>query len=490
MKKKEFYKHAVQQSFIRLVFSICSFTVFSYQLNAEALADNLEPAKQGQSISQDRPGNVLPIPYSMGVNVIGHSPVLERDSNLQMAWSGHCAYISSTSPNFLGWGITARPETFGVAVIDVSDPLHPKDVKVLRDKGSLYSAESMDTANAADRKVLAAGTYQGGAEPERDARWLSIYDLSDCANPKLTAEFQWPEQVHATAVSPNGRRIYATQIDPFNATGAIHVLDINDMANPLYLGKFEVVGGDGAPYGFAVHDITFSADETRIYAGVLGSQGNDLNHGIKPFPPSTKYLGPDGGGIYILDNSDLASGKTDAKLTLLGTAQHGGWHSPVPATINGKPYLVSGGELGACPGAWPRITDISTESNPELAGEFKLAMNKMENCPPQSETEKASGGIVGDPGTATLHYNDVDSAIDTRLGLFNFMWAGMRIADLRNPTNPKEIAYFKPGDACTGQARYVKETGHIWFTCAKSGFHVLELKSELRKLIDSGNPEN
>jgi len=110
-------------------------------------------------------------------------------------------------------------------------------------------------------------------------------------------------------------------------------------------------------------------------------------------------------------------------------------------------------------------------------------MNQSENCPQLSETEQASGGIVGDPGTAALHYNDVDDPDDTKLGLFNFMWAGIRIADLRDPTSPKEIAYFKPGDACTGQARYKKDTGHIWFTCAKSGFHVIALKPHLKKQL-------
>jgi hypothetical protein len=150
------------------------------------------------------------------------------------------------------------------------------------------------------------------------------------------------------------------------------------------------------------------------------------------------------------------------------------------AHINGVPMLVGGGELGACPGAWPRITDISDETHPRQAGEFQLQMNRKENCPPRSKSEQASGGIVGDIGTASLHFNDVDSEDHTRLGLFNFMWAGMRIADLRDPGKPVEVAYFKPGDACGGHARYVQQTGDIWFACGKSGFYVIELKSDLR----------
>ena len=77
---------------------------------------------------------------------------------------------------------------------------------------------------------------------------------------------------------------------------------------------------------------------------------------------------------------------------------------------------------------------------------------------------------------ATLHYNDVDSAHDTRRGLFNFMWAGLRIADLSDPAAPREVAYFKPGDACTGHVRYRPEQDHVWLVCQSSGFWVLEVE--------------
>ncbi|MCB1690657.1 MAG: hypothetical protein KDI33_19325 [Halioglobus sp.] len=443
-------------------------------------ADRPEPGKQGESMAADKPGDILAQPYSSGVNLVGHSDVWSRDSNIQLSWVDECAYISSSSPNFLGWGVTADPSTFGVAVIDVSDPTAPKAVRVLRDRGSLYSGEAMDAVSTPDRKVLVAGTYEGGAKPAEDARWVSIYDASDCANPTLTAEYQWPEQVHAITVSPNGKRVYATHIEPFTGKGGVHVLDITNLAEPRYLGKFSVTRADGSSFEFATHEISVSDDETRIYAGVLGSGGDDLNHGVPSSPPSAASLGPDAGGVYILDNSDIVEGRPNPKMRLVGTAEHGGWHSVMPARINGVPYLVGGGELGACPGAWPKFVNIADETKPFVAGEFRLAMNKPENCPERSANEKATGGIVGDPGTAALHYNDVDSADNTRLGLFPFMWAGMRIVDLSNPAEPVEVGYFKPGDACGGHARYVPDTGHIWFACGKSGFYVIELKEGVR----------
>jgi len=117
---------------------------------------------------------------------------------------------------------------------------------------------------------------------------------------------------------------------------------------------------------------------------------------------------------------------------------------------------------------------------PYIESEFKLQMNQKENCPSRGKMASATGGIVGDPGDAASHFNDVDSATDTRLGLFPFMYAGLRIVDLRDPASPVEVGYFKPGDPCMSHVRYLPESGEIWFACVVSGFHVIELRPELR----------
>ena len=449
-----------------------------------ATGDRLEPGLQGQTMPADNPGSILAQPYSKGVRVIGHDPIKGRDSNVQLSWVDHCAYVSSTGGPFpLLRTSKGDPALLGVAVIDVRDPRHPRTVKLLRDQGSIAALETMHAVDTSDRKVLAAGAYgngEGGAQPNDKPAWLDIYDVSDCANPKLMSEVKWPQNSHTVRVSPNGRRVYGTVISPFTGKGGIQIMDISDMTHPRFVGKFVATRPDGTTFEFAPHEISFSPDERRIYAGVIASTGGDLNQGKPLLPPSREELGTEGGGIYIFDNSDIVDGRPDPKLRLIGTIPHGGWHSVMPATINGVPYLVGGSELTACPGVWPRISNIANAAKPFVVGEFRLAMNRSENCPPMSPTEKATGGIVPEPGTATLHFNDIDSATHTRLGLFNFLWAGLRIADLEDPAKPVEVAYFKPGDACGGHVRYVPTTGDIWLSCGQSGFYVLELTLELR----------
>jgi hypothetical protein len=123
-------------------------------------------------------------------------------------------------------------------------------------------------------------------------------------------------------------------------------------------------------------------------------------------------------------------------------------------------------------------------NHPYIEGEFKLQMNRKENCPPPTQLETATRGIVGSPGTVSTHFNDIDRATDTRLGLFPFMWAGFRIGDLRDPARLVEVGYFKPGDACMSHVHCDTKTAQIWFACTCSGLYVIELASKLRASLN------
>jgi hypothetical protein len=451
--------------------------------------DHPEPGKQGEQIEADKPGTVLARPYSSGLNLVGHDAVGGRTGNLIMAWSGACAYIADGMSIKADGSLLQMPRgpLSGVAVVDASNPAAPKTVRFLTDKGALNAAETMHAGGPARRPVLAASTYGGVEGMGGPAEgWLSLYDVADCANPRLLSDTKWPMPVHTVRVSPDGRYVYGPALNPFTGAGGIAVMDISNPAKPRYAGRFGVTRADGTSFEFAPHALVFSPDGARVYVGVVSPQGGDLNRhfrNTRPGLPSAESVGRDAGGFYILDNRDFLNGKPDPKFRLIGTALNAGWHSPAIARIGGKRMIVNAGELGACPGAWPRITDISNERQPRRVGEFRLAMNHEENCPPQSAMEKATGGLVGRAGTASSHFQDVDDPDNTRLGLFPFAYAGVRIADLRNPARPGEIAYFKPGDPCMSHVRYVRETGQIWFVCNASGFYIVELKPELRRAL-------
>jgi hypothetical protein len=100
----------------------------------------------------------------------------------------------------------------------------------------------------------------------------------------------------------------------------------------------------------------------------------------------------------------------------------------------------------------------------------------------QGETIDGEARVLPQPyskGVRVVGHN----AIGKRNGNLIMTGAGLRIADLRDPANPVEVAYFKPGDFCGSHVRYVPKTSQIWFACKQSGFHVIELNPELRRVL-------
>ena len=62
--------------------------------------------------------------------------------------------------------------------------------------------------DAPSRAVLVVGQYgnqSGGDKP------MDVYDVSDCAEPRLLETFRWPENIHNLTISGNGRYVFATQ---------------------------------------------------------------------------------------------------------------------------------------------------------------------------------------------------------------------------------------------------------------------------------------
>jgi hypothetical protein len=45
--------------------------------------------------------------------------------------------------------------------------------------------------------------------------WLSLYDPTDCTEPRLLCEMKWPEPVHTIPISPDGQLVYGAILNPF-----------------------------------------------------------------------------------------------------------------------------------------------------------------------------------------------------------------------------------------------------------------------------------
>lgn len=434
----------------------------SKSLHATAICgpgDKPETGMQGETPLKDIASGRNKSPYYCGMRIVGHTPV-EGGGGI-MRRSRSCVYVSGAA---------------GVRVVDMSDPAKPKPRGLLTDPGAVGTSETFNVIDLPDRHVLVAGKYSNSLSSERVP--MSIYDITDCTRPKLMSTYYWPGDIHVPTISPDGKLVYISR--PFGVSGVM-VLDIGNLSQPKFVGNFPLLlpGGRQA----RCHDLSFNPDGTRMYCP--GSIPTEAERESNPGPS-------------VWDVTQITAGKTNVwpPIRFVGEADVKGQgdHDAPYAVINGKPYLVTGAELGCNLGKtdFPSIFDISDEKNPRKVGEFRLEV--MEHCVADSTFKAMQKVRYG------LHYNSVvDNAWGkVPLGMFSFMSAGVRIVDLRDPTKPREVAYYHPAapaqappasnsafgptpysDSCMSHNYFDPATGHIWFAC-RSGVYVAELTPEVR----------
>ncbi len=391
--------------------------------------------------------------YNCGVSLVGHVRLSDTSENANMAWASHCAYVASAH---------------GVAVVDVSDPRHPRQTETLHGTGVNFSLETITASTAGGRAVLIAGRY--GPAPFPVPAPVAIFDVTNCAHPVLKSTFTFPENIHNLTITPDGKRLYATQ--------PIQVLDIQDLAHPKFLGKIE----DQIPQ-----------------PGIFGTFAKYLAH--------EAWFSPDGHLLYLGGQTPMFDWFTIVDVTnwparpvkVLSQVKGRG-HSIRTMTIKGRTYALHSEESivdplakGCAPEslnpfagvAEPWISDVTDPAHPKLEiSQFHLAINDAANCATQ----------MADGVNASVHYHDVDDPKRTTFAMASMWNAGLRIIDVRNPLHPKEAGYFNPGmwlgmgmspvlDQAWGHVRYVASSGHIWFATATGGFWVVELEPQVRKAL-------
>ncbi|MCU1377272.1 MAG: hypothetical protein JWN29_255, partial [Acidimicrobiales bacterium] len=417
------------------------------------------------------------------------------DSNGNMAWAGHCAYVAGPGAVF---GNPSPAAGDGVAVVDVSDPTAPRHVSTLRSPGAQASMETIHAVETRDRAVLVVGQYgnqAGGDKP------MDVYDVRDCAHPRLLETYRWPKNIHNLTISGNGRYVFATQ--PLQAADISPLFDADPATKTIYLGDLEAVT-PGTPVAVGP---TADLDDT-LPDDVRGATHSQyLSHEAWPTADgATLYVGgqlPVFETFSILDLRDWlrrdATGNPAGPPKVVSQRQGRG-HSVRTATIGGRPFVlhseesVFGPTWGCLPEtlnpfagpAQPWLTDISDPSHPRTVSQFGLAINDPANCPAQIDS-----GV-----SASVHYHDVDDPARTTFVVASMWNSGVRVFDVRDPVHPKEVAYFNPGDVQPGtgvtldhawaHVRWVPTTGQLWFATSAGGFWVAELEPQVRAQLGLG----
>jgi len=454
-----------------------------------------------------------------------YQPVIQKQGDRWIAYIGHHA---GSMPNLL----TGKLEDNGTSIVDVTNPRQPRYVahipgggagpgrggeapgpgqaQMVRtcsgadlpkaDKSKFYLLRSLGTTGhevwdvttpeKPSRLTLVVNNlkdthkswwecetgiaYLVGGDPAwRTARMAKIYDLSDPAHPVFIRDFGLPGQQPGSTMNPV----------PTELHGPISIPKLNR----VYFG-----------YGTGRYGVVQIVDRKKLLEGPKEPTDANLRYPVVgqldlPIDVGAHTVFP------LLHMTLPEFGKQIVPQVITNTAA--GTHDrgegfPPPTTQGMRDFIVAIGETTAneCTEArqFVRMIDATFES--------KMVGVSSWTVPESSGNFCAKGGRFGAHSTnenmTPIYYGKV-----LFVAYFN---AGLRALDVRDPFNPKEIAYFIPpmntktDKRCVGRGAderckiaiqtnnvEVDDRGYIYIVDrANTGLHILELSGAARRVAN------
>ncbi|MDT7569945.1 MAG: hypothetical protein QOE05_119 [Actinomycetota bacterium] len=361
--------------------------------------------------------------------------------------AGHeCAFHDSDT--FFGeQAAFVGPDSTGVYVVDMHDPRHPVRTEVLRTPAMQSPHEGLRLNAKRGLLVAAFSTISTGPGD------VEVYDVSkDCRHPTLLSSTPLGLLGHEGAFAPDGRTYYVTSLNAHS----LAAVNLDDPTAPSL---------EWFIFDYGAHGASVSLDGKRLYVAESGG-----NNGFS--------------GLTILDVSqvqDRVPFPTVPVVSRLTWPQVSIPQNATPFTRDGHPYVLETDEFGERITGAARIIDIADEKHPFVASNLRLQVNQPE----------VYDELQNDPGNGATgrgyqaHYCTVPSRVDPNIVACSFIMSGLRVFDIRNPAQPREVAYFnKP--ALTGERLNVGAFGmsapaydpasrDIWYADGNLGLYVVHL---------------
>lgn len=353
----------------------------------------------------------------------------------------------------------------GVLVLDMNDPARPRQTAALRSPAMLNPHESLLVNH--ERGLLIATLGTAATAPG----FLDVYDVrTDCRKPKLLSSTLSALLGHETGLSPDGRTVYAS-----STIYSLVAIDIEDPRRPRTI---------FTQLGVQYHGMRLSDDGRTLYAAHIGE-------------PSPGLI--TGGGLRIHDVGQIQDRVRNPKAPRLASMTWHGSSIPQvaePFTRDGHRYLLEVDEfvdlfsfdglldIKNAPVGAARIINVDDPRNPFLVSDLRLAVHQPENH---------AGEQYRDPGAANPlqgyagHYCSVPTRDEPDIAGCSMILSGLRLFDIRDVENPKEVGYFnmpaKSGGYAMSQPAWDSANGTVWYTDTDTGFWNVRLTNGLADLL-------
>jgi len=228
--------------------------------------------------------------------------------------------------------------------------------------------------------------------------------------------------------------------------------------------------------------MAISPDGTRAY---LAAPCCSYFSAISGFGPDSRS-----GALIILDISKIQHrtlanpGEAVPEISRITWPEISIPQNVIPITIKHHPYLIEFDEFSSnvlqynpdsAVGA-ARIIDIGDERNPRMISRIRLAVhNPKERATDQQNDPGATSGTQG----YAAHYCAVPRQNDPGIVACSMILSGLRVFDIRNPRQPREVAYFNMppsgGSHAMSAPAFDPARGGIWYADGATGFWVVHV---------------
>jgi hypothetical protein len=378
-----------------------------------------------------------------------------------------CAYYDSTRM-FPFDAVTnlLNGNGLGVIVLDMTNPARPRKTANLMTPAMLSPHESLLVNE--ERGLLAAVMGNLLTAPGI----LDVYDISkNCRRPRLMSSTPSGLLGHESGFSPDGRTFWSSGSAGFLMTA----VDLTNPRRPRIL---------ATKPGVVSHGLRLSDDGDTMYVADMGT------------PSSNSVL--DRPGLRIFDVSEVDDRVAQPKIREVGRLEWPEVSIPQvaePFERDGHQYVLEVDEFSDLfgdgftfttkgPVGAARIINVDDPANPFVVSDLRLEVHQPENRTDELFEDPGANSPIG--GYAA-HYCSVPTRVDPRIVGCSMIASGLRLFDISDLENPREVGYFnqpgKKGSNALSQPAWDVDSGTVWYSDATSGLYVVRLGETARALL-------
>jgi hypothetical protein len=359
----------------------------------------------------------------------------------------------------------------GWSVLEVTDPARPQLVRFLPGPANTWTIQ-MQVAGG--RMVTALEKIDTGWGEDPDAPFeegFLVWSLDDPADPRVLGRHRTGGAGSHRNFYDGGRYVHASVVPPGFDGHIYEIVDLDDPTAPHGVGRWWVPGqwrdgGErGVPVGTSLHAPYVVGDRAWLAYGAAGLVCLDVGDVSAPSLVSRLDFWPPFNPVIAIHSAVALPGRR------LVAA-----NSEAIAEECDEPLNFAG------------LVDVAAESAPRVVSAFPLP------TPPPGAAYRNFCERGGRFGPHNLHQFQGHPALLDRDDLIFLTWfaGGLRVVDIADPRQPREVAAFVPPDplvrrgvlpsgrlAAQSEDVLVDARGIVYLTDKNHGLYLLRLAGEL-----------